>query len=105
MGGDPYHALGTEFGQLPVVPGQPPDDGVGDIFFLQNPHPQSKLCHNNYSLAQNLQLVNFFNNLFHEKFLIKRFTGRENSAILPKDVRGTASPCGQGPIGQVHMEN
>ena len=42
MGGDAHHAFGAEFGQLPVVTGQPPDNGVGDIFFLQSPHSQSE---------------------------------------------------------------
>ena len=89
VGGDAHHALGAQLGQLPVVTGKPPDYSIRDIFFLQNPHSQSEPCHNSYSLAQNLQLVNFFNNLFLEKFFIKCFTGGENSAILPKDVRKT----------------
>ena len=88
VGGDAHHSLGAEFGQLPVVTGQPPDNGIGDIFLLQNPHSQSEQCHNTYSLAQNLQLVNFFNNLFREKFFIKRFTCWKNSAILHQDVKG-----------------
>ena len=49
--GNTYHSPGTEFCQLPVIAGQPPNYGIGDIFFLQNAHSQSEPCHNDYSLA------------------------------------------------------
>ena len=38
VGGDPHHAAVAEIGQLPVISGQAPYHGVGDIFLFHMNH-------------------------------------------------------------------